>query len=99
MQSTILTVVVITNISEKLLPSLATPHKVKKLVLLLLAELVSCVVPRRPKTRREIRRDWDMFVLFYGVQKLWTFFKLRKCYVPRRIQIATYSSMNQSIDG
>ncbi len=47
-----LTVVVTTSISVRPRPSPATPHKVKRPVSLLPGELVSCVVPRRPRTRR-----------------------------------------------
>lgn len=46
MQSTILTVVVTINTLVKPQPSLATPHKVKKPVLLLPAEPVFSVVHR-----------------------------------------------------
>jgi hypothetical protein len=46
-----LTVVVTTSISVRPRPSPATPHKVKRPVSLLRGERVSCVVPRRPRTR------------------------------------------------
>lgn len=46
-----LTVVVTTSISVRPRPSPATPHKVKRPVSLPHGERVSCVVPRRPRTR------------------------------------------------
>lgn len=50
--SSSLTVVVTTSILVRPRPSLVTPHKVKRPVLLLPEELVSCVVLKRPRTRR-----------------------------------------------
>lgn len=75
MQSTILTVVVTINTLVKPQPSLAMPHKVKKPVLLLLAELDFL---EEPSKKISERNDLWYALYLYGVQKLWVvfFFKL-----------------------
>lgn len=56
--------VVTINILVRLLLSRDTLHKVKRLVSLLLGELVCCVVPRRPRIRLFL--DWDWVFIASG---------------------------------
>jgi hypothetical protein len=58
--------VVTINISVRLLPSRGTLPKVKRLVSLLLGELVCCVVPRRPRIRLCLNWDWVFIASGYA---------------------------------
>jgi hypothetical protein len=81
-----LTVVVTTSILVRLRPSLATPPRVKKPVLLLPGEPVCSVVPRRPRSKRGI--EWSSFVCD-GLKMLY-------CYetsVLRRLRITFHASL------